>query len=383
MDRGAFLDTAPGRLVPIDQREFAFVPHPLPPAIELSDDQHVLLATAREVIGEVRGITTAELLPNSGLLLRALQREESLRSSSIEGIYVTAEELLKYELRKEQPNSDPDGPGAWREAYNADAALRIGQKALGESDLSCWLIRSLHQALLEGVRGEDKSPGEFRTGQVYIGSDGRFIPPPGYLVQQCMDELEKYCTRPSPLDPVIRAALIHYQFETIHPFRDGNGRVGRVLLALQLAKWCDLGQPWIYLSAFFEEYKDEYISGLFDVSAKNDWLGWINFCLRATIREGRETIRRCKALLTLRSRWLELVHERRLHRRNIQIVEHLMGTPIIDTVTAQRVGGVASPVTARSDLDKLVKLGILRPVDDSKRIVYLASEILQIVHRRN
>lgn len=381
MDITLFVESRPGRLVPIENDESAFVPNPLPPKeLELDPDQCELLSDAREVIGELRGVTSLRALPNPGVLLRALQREESLRSSSIEGLYVTAEDLLRFEL-KQKHASNSDG-GKWREVHNADLALKHGTEHLESKEFDKWFFRAVHQTLMEETRGEEKSPGEFREGQVYIGSSGRFIPPPGYLVEQCMDELISFTKEESKdLHGIIKASLLHYQFETIHPFRDGNGRVGRLVFALMLAKWCNLSKPWIYLSEFFEKHKDEYVNLMFNVSAKNDWESWINFCLRAVAQQGRKIINQCNELIDTKQQWTKKITEHELPTRCLALVEHLVGTPIIDTSTAQNLTSVSSPTTARKDLDQLADLGIIQPVAETTKNVYFAMDIIRIVHR--
>ncbi|CAE7216858.1 fic [Symbiodinium necroappetens] len=383
MDTSIFTDDAPGRLVPIQDGDVAFVPSPLPPeGFRLTELHKDLLAEAREVVGELRGVTGSSLLPNPGVLLRAFQREESLRSSSIEGKFVTAEDLLRFELKEVRGIGAGGESNDRREVHNAEAALRHGTEHLESRGFDDWLVRALHQTLLEKVRGEDKSPGRYREGQVFIGSDGRFIPPPAYLVTQCMEEFFAYCHAEEPgAHPIVRAAMLHYQFEAIHPFRDGNGRVGRLLLALMLGRWCGLGKPWLYLSEYFERYKDEYISGLFGVSSRNDWGTWVAFCLRAVATQGRRTIRQCNALLRLRSEWGDAVRDAGLHVRNLAIVDHLLGTPAIDTAAAVGVTGVGSPNTARADLERLAGLGILTPAGDARRVVYYAPRVIDIVHR--
>jgi Fic family protein len=172
--------------------------------------------------------------------------------------------------------------------------------------------------------------------------------------------------------------LLHYQFETIHPFRDGNGRVGRLILALTTWKWCGLSMPWLYMSPYFERYKDEYINNLFNISAKGDWSTWLEFCLSGTIAQARDAISRCDALLRLRDDW-----NRRITGGNFRLVtliESLFSRPIMTTTIARNLTEVSQP-TAQSDISKLIEAGVLSPVEATKRpVVYFAPEIMDIAY---
>lgn len=384
MDLTLFQDAVPGRLVPIERGWSAFVPDPLPVVGFRPNDQvRELLADAREAIGELRGKTSASLLPNPGVLLRPLQRQESMRSSSLEGTFVSPEELLEFELSKGEREGSPGDIDRWREVFNYDLALQEGEALVDRHGFSQWLIRALHQRLLGGVRGDEKSPGKYREGQVIIGTAARFIPPPGHFVPECMDALERYCGAPNePLHALLRSFIIHYQFETIHPFRDGNGRVGRLLLALMHARWLGLDRPWLYMSGYFERHKDEYIDRLFNISARSEWNEWLAFCLRGVVISSRETIDRCGDLLALRAEW-----EDRIHRspsasssRLFQLIRHLIGNPILSPTQAKELTGIKSLTTASKDLEELTALGILSGPRGMKPKSYIAMEVLQIAH---
>lgn len=339
-----------------------------------------LLLDAADVIGELRGLTAPQQLNNPGVLLRPLQREESLRSSSLEGTYATPEELLLYEIDPEAPESEADPANRWREVYNCDAALQQGAQAVEQQGLTLHLVRGLHQTLLEGVRGEDKSPGAFRDGQVYIGTDMRFVPPPGYLVQELMEDLHGYWSSPpESIPPLIASFIVHYQFETIHPFRDGNGRIGRVLLSLMLARWCRLSAPWLYLSRYFEQHKDEYIDGLYRISAEGAWEDWISFCLRGVVKQGRETIDRCRRLLELRAEWIALVQETGLKARCFKIIDALLARPVITVVQAHQLLEVAYN-TAHSDLRSLERFGVVEELTSYKQTAFIAPRVRDIAH---
>jgi Fic family protein len=232
-----------------------------------------------------------------------LQRREAIRSSSLEGTYASAEELLLFELDSEEPASASDRMSDWIEVNNYAVAVRHGTELLSTLPLSLRLIREMHERLLTGVRGRDRAPGEFRRTQVHIGSDRRYVPPPPNELLPCLDDFEKFLNEADAIDPLVRTYVAHYQFEAIHPFIDGNGRVGRALLALCAYQWCGLSQPWLYVSPYFDHHKDEYIDGLFAVSTDGAWNRWLELCLRATLDACHDAIRRCDQLRKLREQY--------------------------------------------------------------------------------
>jgi len=285
-----------------------------------------LLAQAKQSLGKLDGI--GQTLTHPQLLLQPLQQREALRSSSLEGTYATPEELLLFELDPSEPKSEKDKANAWLEVANYRKAQREGYDYLEARNLNLGFVRSLHGWLMDGVRGQDKSPGQFRDCQVYIGSDRRYIPPPITHMNDCLLEFENILkTKPTKIDPLVACYLMHYQFEAIHPFKDGNGRVGRLLLALTTWKWCELSMPWLYMSPFFEKFKDEYIDSMFGISAVGDWSTFLELCLRGTIAQANDSILRCEKLNELK----KTMHEKivsgsiRMHT----IIEGLFEFPIL------------------------------------------------------
>lgn len=335
---------------------------------------------ARESLARLDGI--GRHMPNHQLLLVPLQQREALRSSSMEGTYATPEELLLYQMDPREPSSDQDRVNDWREVFNYGKALQIGLNLLdNDLPLSLRLIRELHRTLLHGVRGQERRPGEFRDCQVHVGAGGRFMPPPPLQVPECLDAFEKYHHEVSDIDPLIRAFMAHSQFETIHPFRDGNGRVGRLLLSLTIYIWLELSSPWLYMSAFFERHKDEYIDRLFMVSANGEWDRWVEFCLMGVVEQSVDAIDRIDKLVALRARYAKLVGgsggSARLHR----ILDKLFESPVATVPQVQALTGVTYP-TARSDITRLMEIEILR---ESPKTAYpkhfFAPEILQIAFK--
>jgi Fic family protein len=251
--------------------------------------------------------------------------------------------------------------------------MRRGVKLLDEMPLSLRFIRELHRALLIGVRGADKTPGQFRRVQVSIGD--RFVPPPIDELAASLDAFEKFIHGTSGVDPLIRVFWLHYQFEAIHPFRDGNGRVGRLLLALSVMSMCGLSQPWLYMSAYFERHRKTYMDLLHRISTEGAWKEWTLFCLRGAAEESRDAARRVGRLLALREQ-----HQRELgaigaKARLLLTLDELFATPILTTPLVQQRRGIDFG-TAKSDIARLVDAGILSEVKDRRVRTYVAHAIL-------
>jgi len=380
MDRARFNTRSTGRIISISAGgpDWAFLPQPLPRRWEVPLSLWPLLASAREELGRLDGI--GRTLPDPELLLRPLQSREAIRSSSLEGTYASAEELLLFELEPTESSSASDRANDWREVYNYAAALRRGTELLETLPLSLRLIRGMHAVLLENVRGRDRAPGEFRRTQVHIGSDRRYVPPPPNLIQECLDDFEHFLNDATDIDPLIRTFLAHYQFEAIHPFIDGNGRVGRALLSLCAYQWCGLARPWLYVSPFFDRHKAEYIDTLFAVSTDGAWDRWIELCLRATVDVCRDAISRCEQLRRLRDEY----HSRadRTNGRMHRLIEGLFSNPIIRIADVARRLEVTYP-TAKSDTMKLVELGILIELPGASPRAYASRDIFNAAYHED
>lgn len=367
------------RIVTPQGPDWSFIPATVPPADWTMPDELLdLLLEAWDSLGALNGI--GRTLPNPELLLRPLQEREAIQSSMLEGTYTTPEEVLLFAKNPSTPKSEKDPANGWREVVNYKSSLRGGYIHLSEKPFTLNMIRQLHRELMTGVRGREKTPGDFRTLQVGIGSDYRFIPPPPSHISGLLDGLERYINQPvSKRDRLIQAFIAHYQFETIHPFMDGNGRVGRLLLALMLYKLCEHEMPWIYLSPFFEQYKDEYVSKLFRISANGEWTEWLEFCLRGTIASAKDGIRRCEMLKQLKAIYLgriEGVSTTRTHH----LVEGLFHDPILRIVDIQHSCEVAYK-TAKADIDVLQKAGILKQLPNQYPACFYAWEVFRIAYR--
>ena len=380
MDISKFTKDCPGRLVQISNgKDVAFIPDSLPESWAVPHDLITTWVEARDVLGELRG--TGRTLPDPALLLRPLRQREAMRSSSLEGTYATPEELLAYEMNPRDPSSKEDPANAWREVYNYQLALELGQELVDQGyPFSEWLARRLHERLLVGVRGEDESPGEIRKIQVHIGAGHRFTPPPPEHLSSLLGGLEKEMQAKVDIDPLIWALMVHYQFETIHPFRDGNGRVGRLLLALMIYKNCGFDVPWLYLSEFFDRHRDDYIDALFNVSAKRDWARWIELGLLATIEIGRNTIDRITKITALKKDYEQRIRSYEGRDRLMYMVPHLLIYPFIGYQDVMNVLEVTYP-TARADVDALISMDIVRDMKGRKRPrLFVAHEIFRLAY---
>lgn len=383
MDPKLFAHNSPGDLVriprdPITGNEYSFVPKPLPPDWEWPTRLWPLREDAKQQLGILEGIGRS--LPNPGVLLRPLEDREAILSSRLEGTYVTATELLIFEMQPQESESEDDPANRQKEVYNYRRALQQGSDT--DLPLSLRLIRELHHTLMSGVRGRDRTPGEFRRTQVAIGTDHRFVPPTPEKLMECLGPLERYFhVKESSFDPLVDCFLIHYQFETIHPFSDGNGRVGRLLLAIMLKQLCGLTKPWLYMSEYFEKHREEYMQRLFRVSSSADWEGWIEFCLVGIASQARGTIQRCDRLQRTKEAFKEKLWEAGGHIRLDQIVESLFHSPFVRIVDLARKLEVTYP-TAKADVERLVEVGILSELKDISPKTYYSPEVFNVAYEK-
>lgn len=380
MDISKFTNNAPGKLVPITAtwgEDHSFVPDDLPPPWEMTTELWILLAEAKQQIGILEGL--GRNLPNPALLLRPLADREAILSSRLEGTFSTPKEFLLFELEPKEPSSKEDRVNDHLEVFNYRQALRHGTQS--ELPICNRLIKQMHEVLMQGVRGGDKSPGQFRRKAVGIGWRGRFIPPPENRVDDSMDALTKYCNlRTRNIDPIIQCFLVHYQFETIHPFTDGNGRVGRLLLAIMLQKCC-FTKPWLYMSDYFERNNEEYVERLFDVSAKGEWIEWIEFCLDGVITQTEETVKRCDRLRELREDFLRRISGVGGSVRLNEIVDCIFNSPFIRVSALPDLLNISYP-TAKTDVKKLEDAGILKDVQDAYPRTLYSPEVFDVAYDR-
>jgi len=331
MDPEKFKNSPSGKLLKASQGYWTFVPNPLPPKINFAPDLVNTLSAADRAIGQLAGV--GRTLPNPHLLIRPFVRREAVLSSRIEGTQASLSDLFYFEAGgKEQKKDSSDV----KEVVNYVIALEYGLDRLKTLPMSLRLIRELHERLMEGVRGSHQTPGEFRRSQNWIGPPGvslneaTFVPPPVQALNETLDSFEKYLAGPSSLPPLIRLALIHYQFEGIHPFLDGNGRIGRLLITLLLCQCGILPQPLLYLSAFFEKNRNTYYDLLLSVSQKAECEAWITFFLNGIREQATDAVLRTRRLQRLHQRYRRQLQKSRSSGLLLGLIDLLFVSPFIN-----------------------------------------------------
>lgn len=353
-----------------------FVPDPLPPNWDWPTELWEVLLEAHKRLAKLDGI--GEHLPSAELVLSPLQAREAQKSSRLEGTITDPQQQALFEADPDIAAPE-DQRSKYREVRNYARALRESKQLRADLPISLRFSRRLHETLMTGVRGQEKSPGAFRKTQNVIGSPPRFVPPPPKRLPDVLRSFESYLHSDHSFDPLVEAFLVHYQFEAIHPFSDGNGRVGRLLLAILIEEWCELSDQWLYMSDYFDRNKDEYIDRLYAVSANGDWTGWIRFCLQGVVEQSKDTHLRCGHLIDTYKAFHDRVNESGGSVRLSKIVDTLFQSPVVIPSKLTDMLEVTYP-TVRSDMDKLDELGILELLPDAKQITYFSPRILWIIH---
>jgi Fic family protein len=306
-----------------------------------------------------------------------LRREAEL-SSLIENTFAPVQSMLLFE---QLPAVEREVPSV-REVHNNFQVLEFAISG-GNRKITCSLIREMHAILLRGVRGSDKTPGKFRTTQAHIGTtqniaQARFVPTPPHAIDSCMESLEKYLNKRDELPAVVRAGLAHYQFEAIHPFADGNGRVGRALLMLQLVRESVLPAPLLNPSAQLESHRQEYYDCLLGVSQRGQWAQWIEFFARSIADEAADAVLRIGRLESLRARYHQAVRKPRASALLPRLVDELFAQPSMTIRQTAELLHVTQPA-AYQLLQRLIDAKIVREITGRPRNrVYLASEIVDL-----
>jgi Fic family protein len=365
-----------GRVIRTPTGYDAFVPNPLPPRIPWSDELVRTLSRADAALSELSGL--GSLLPNPHLLIAPYVRREAVLSSKIEGTTTDLSELLIDEANAGPPR-DPDDV---RQVRNYVRALEYGVKRLRDLPLSLRLVRELHERLMKGVRGNRATPGEFRRSQNWIGPPGSnpqtatYVPPPVDEMMPALDAWEHFLHEREKLPDLVQCALMHEQFEAIHPFLDGNGRVGRLLITLFLIERKRLSQPLLYLSAYIEANRSDYYELLQGVRTRGDWSSWLMYFLRGVAEIGMEAVERSGRLLALRERFRKKVAQL---PRALKLLDFLMINPYVTVARAEKLLGVSNP-TAREAVNRLQAAGLLEETTGrSWGKLYLAKPILRVI----
>ena len=363
------MDNRAGHLITNLSGEMAyksFVPTPLPPkpSIELTEDMINLLIKANSQLAVLESIATR--IPNVELFVSMYVRKEALMSSQIEGTQATLEDVLDPMIEANTNRNVAD-------VVNYIKATEFAIKRLHELPLCNRLIKETHAVLMEGVRGQEKSPGEFRRSQNWIGGQGstlknaRYIPPSPDDMIEAMSDLEKYINADDEFDALIRAALIHYQFETIHPFLDGDGRVGRLLITLFLMEKKVLSTPALYISCFLKNNRVEYYDRMTEVRAKGNYEQWVTFFLRALLESAEDATATIDELIALHDKNAAVISGMGRAAKNAMLVfKYLEANPIIEIrKTAEALSITFN--TASSAIKRLANAGILVQTTNASR----------------
>lgn len=368
---------ASGRYVKQPQGYVAFLPDPLPPTLTWTAALTRALSDADRLVGQLAG--EGSRLPNPHLLIRPFLRREAVLSSKIEGTQATLGELLAAEAGASVERSPHD----LKEVANYVAALEYGIKRLKTLPLSLRLVRELHTKLMTGVQGDRAMPGEFRRAQNWIGPPGctiqnaSYVPPPPAELMACLSAWERFL-HDQAWPPLAQSALLHYQFEAIHPFMDGNGRVGRLLITLFLIERGILPSPLLYLSAFFEATRWDYYDRLRGVTERSDWAGWLHYVLNGIARQSEDALGRAERINHLLAKWRQAAAEAQ-SKVPLLLVEALAANPYLTVGHASQRLRVAFTTVERA-VARLERLGIVKELSGQRRNrVYCATALLKIL----
>ncbi len=377
MNPEEFRSQEAGKVIRTPQGYRAFIPAPLPPALVYEPDLVLALSRADAALSELSGL--GRHLPNPHLLIAPYVRREAVLSSRIEGTKTNLADLL---LEEVEAGASEQAESEVREVRNYVVALDHGIKMLAKLPLSLRLVREIHERLMKGVRGDSATPGEFRQSQNWIGTPdstpatATYVPPPPEQMMEALSDWERFLHIRDRIPDLIQCALMHEQFEAIHPFLDGNGRIGRLLITLFLIERGRLSQPLLYLSAYFEAHRQDYYDLLQRVRTHGDWHGWIRFFLAGVAETAREGVRRASRLMGLRERFQKRLRER---PKALALLDHLFLNPYMSVARAERVLKVSNP-TARQVVRVLEQKGMLEEITGrSWGRLYLARPILEAI----
>lgn len=359
-----------GRYEPQPSGYRAFIPAPLPPnpPVQMTDDLQALLSMADRALGRLDG--SIQTLPDPDLFVFMYVRREAVLSSQIEGTQSSLQDVLNAEANIFVPNRPRDV----HEVINYVNAMNYGLERLHTLPLSIRLIREIHERLMQGVRGGMLQPGELRRSQNWIGPAGctlneaTYVPPPPHAVQSALGELENFLHAPDHLAPLLRIGMAHAQFEAIHPFLDGNGRTGRLLITFFLCQQEILPKPVLCLSVFLKKHRMEYYERLQAIRDTGDWEGWLAFFLRGVAEVSNEAVETARRILTLRERHRDIITERfgRSAGNGLRVLERLYRFPILSVNDVQEMIGT-SYTAANQLVARLVDAGILEEITGYQR----------------
>jgi Fic family protein len=376
MNRDDFHAPQAGQAILMPKGYWAFIPAPLPP--EISYDPHLVLALSKAdaALSELSGLGRHIINPH--LLIASYIRKEAVLSSRIEGTRAGITDLLINDLETPDTSNNAD----LKEVQNYVTALEYGIDRLNSLPLSLPLVREIHARLMEGIRGGNATPGEFRRSQNWIGpagstlSDAPYVPPPPDEMNTCLAKWELFLQDRGRFPELIQCALLHEQFEAIHPFLDGNGRIGRLLITLFLIERGRLSQPLLYLSAYIEVHRQEYYDLLQRVRTQGDWNSWLHYFLSGVEVTSKQAMRQAGALMDLRE---QLHIEIRSKPKAAALIDALFTNPYMTVSRAAELLTVSLP-TARQVVRTLEESGVLQEVTGRAwGKTYVATRILRLI----
>jgi Fic family protein len=380
MDLKTYSSQKAGKAILTPNGFWAFIPNPLPPDISWSHSSVSALAEAERDLSRLAALVG--VFPFPQLLIQPFMRSEAVISSRIEGTRASLVDVYTYETTQLSFFERTDDV---REVHNYVRAMEYGLERLKTLPVSLRLLREMHDILMDHVRGCTLTPGEFRRSQNWIGpvgstlSDAPYVPPPVDEMHQALDDLEKFIHTDTQIPPLARAAMIHYQFEAIHPFLDGNGRVGRLLVALLLFEWGLLPQPMLNLSAYIEHHRLEYYDKLLTVSQQGAWEAWLDFFLRGISEQARDGVLRMEKLQAVRTQYQPIVDADRNPMRMAAVIDFLFSRPILSI--RQAADGLGIPFkTAQDYFSKLEQAGVIHEITGQARNrIFRADEVLRVM----
>ena len=380
MDAELYVDDIYGEVRSVPGQSYqAYYSRPLPQSVELASNTVTCLADAEAALGRLAG--AGRLLPNPHLLIRPYLLREALSSARIEGTQASLLGVLEAEADEAELNPDIE------EVVNYMVAMEQGFARLGEIPFSLRLICEMHAILLRGVRGRERQPGEIRTSQNWIGAPGStlntasFVPPPPSELAHLLSDWERFIHENRTISVLVQSGLLHYQFETIHPFLDGNGRMGRLLIVFHLVIRDRLPQPLLYLSSYLERHRDEYYARLQGVRERGDLDGWLRFYLRGVETQANDAVGRAERLVDLRERYRSRVMES-TRSQAVSLVDSLISNPITNAHRVRTMLHVERS-TALRFLDLLKDLDILTEIEPGPRRLrrFIAAEVMEALEK--
>ena len=389
MNIEAYRQSPAGQLIKVTQADppyWAFVPKPLPPTLAFDHELISALSRADRALGGLDSL--GQLLPNPNLLIQPLMRREAVSSSRIDGIKVGLADLYAFEaqsLSQLEGAVLPQHLVAAQKVANYVGTLQYGLERIKTQPLSLHLIRELHQHLMKDARDGQAQPGEFRGGQNYLGAPGctlseaTYVPPPVEQMSTALAAFENYVHSDDVLPPLIRLACVHYQFDAIHPFVSGNGRLERLLIAVQLSAWQVLSAPLLYLSAYFARQRQTYYDLLQGVSERGEWEAWLLFFLDAVTNQADDALARAQRLQHLQQHWQQAVRQTRSSTSLLHLIDRLFESPILTIPDVESLL-VVTHRDAKSLVQKLVDTQILIPFENDKdHQTYMAMDLINNV----